>query len=94
MAAPPQTGFGRAQLQTPTAPSPGRMNASTMLLALSLAFAGVAFLPSAAAADVPDSGCLVGDRSCLVGVEWVVCVTEPCDGLTVCLNHGAICRSF
>lgn len=38
--------------------------------------------------------CAVGGRECLVGIEWVVCVTEPCPPLTVCLLEGRICRSF
>lgn len=39
----------------------------------------------------PQLNCLVGDRSCFVGVEWVVCVTEPCDPPAVCVNFGARC---
>ncbi|HWH08811.1 MAG TPA: hypothetical protein VNX21_06390 [Candidatus Thermoplasmatota archaeon] len=61
-----------------------------LLLATSLAFAGLASVPSASAI-----GCVVGSEpsQCLVAVYTVVCVTEPCDGVIVCLAHGKVCSN-
>lgn len=40
-----------------------------------------------------EAGCLVGDdrERCLVSVEWIVCVTEPCDAAIVCVGYGRSC---
>ena len=64
------------------------MKATILVLALALAATSLALVPSAQAADSP---CLVGDTTCFVGIEWYVCVTEPCDAPRVCVNYGAIC---
>lgn len=57
-----------------------------LLLALALATTTVALVPTAEAAP-----CLVGDHRCVVGVEWIVCVTDPCDPAIVCLFSGKYC---
>ena len=62
------------------------MKPAALVLALSLAVVGLAFPPTEAA------NCIVGNsRDCVVSVIWVVCVTEPCDGLVVCAAHGKVC---
>lgn len=43
------------------------------------------------ATDGAAAPCVLGDRTCLVGIEWVVCVTEPCDPATVCVGYGRVC---
>ena len=65
------------------------MKALPLLLALSLASLALA-VPDASAAR-----CVVGDdpAKCLVSVQWIVCVTEPCDGLIVCVGHGLVCTN-
>lgn len=64
------------------------MTTTRLLLALALATSAFATMPAADAADP-----VCDDRSCLVSVEWYVCVTEPCDGLVVCLAHGRVCSN-
>lgn len=65
------------------------MKTLVLLLAASLAFVGLA-LPEASAAR-----CIVGDdpEDCLVSVRFIVCVTEPCDGVIVCVGHGLVCTN-
>lgn len=65
------------------------MKLALALLALSLMTTTVALAPTANATD--DSVCDDGD--CLVSVEWYVCVTEPCDGLVVCLARSLVCTN-
>lgn len=66
-----------------------------VLVALSLlAIAGIALAPTAEARPPADLGdCAVGDNEaeCLVSVHWVVCVTDPCDPMRICLLYGFIC---
>lgn len=65
------------------------MKALHLLLVLSLASVPFALTEASAAR------CVVGDdpAKCLVSVQWVVCVTEPCDGLIVCVGHGLACTN-
>lgn len=60
-----------------------------LVLAASLAAVTVT-LPGASAAE-----CIVGDneQKCVVSVTMVVCVTEPCDGIIVCVGHGLACSN-
>lgn len=62
------------------------MKLALALVAFSLLTASLAGLPIASAGEP-----VCDDRDCLVSVEWRVCVTEPCDGLVVCLAHGRVC---
>lgn len=62
---------------------------SALLLALALATTAFALAPTASAAEDP----VCDDRDCLVSIEWYVCVTEPCDGMVICLAHGRICTN-
>lgn len=32
-----------------------------------------------------------GEAECLVSIQWVVCVTAPCDPMKLCLYYGFIC---
>lgn len=59
-----------------------------ILLASALALS-VAVFPTAAALDEP----VCNDRDCLVSIETYVCVTEPCDGLVVCVARGTVCTN-
>jgi hypothetical protein len=62
-----------------------------VLLSLGLAAAGlVAMTPSASAAGP----CIAGAPDCAVYVETRVCVTSPCNWLTVCVGFGLYCQDF
>ena len=70
------------------------MMARAFLVLTLLALAGLAVAAPSAAARPPVVGdCAVGDDAdaCLVSVHWVVCVTEPCDALRVCIAYGFLC---
>lgn len=80
------------------------MRATTLLLTLSLVASLLALAPAAAAYDFPDERCLregppcgvdgpclVGEPECVAHVQVRVCVTEPCEWLTVCVLHGQLC---
>lgn len=66
------------------------MKALPLLLALSLATVSAALLPEASAAQ-----CVYGDdpERCIVSVRFIVCVTEPCDGMIVCLAYEKVCTN-
>lgn len=65
------------------------MKLGSVVLALALATTSLALIPSANAANEP----VCDDRNCLVSIETYVCVTEPCDGMVICLAHGRICTN-
>ena len=66
------------------------MKVLPLLLALSLATVGLAALPGASAAR-----CVYGDdpEACLVSVQFIVCVTDPCDGVIVCVARATVCSN-
>lgn len=66
------------------------MMARAILVACLVALIGVSAAPTAAASDPP---CVVGTNAptCVVSVEMVVCVTDPCDPTMVCVAYGRVC---
>jgi hypothetical protein len=66
------------------------MMARAVLLASLFALLGLAAVPTASAAEAP---CVVGasEPNCLVSVQMVVCVTDPCDTMDVCVAYGRVC---
>lgn len=66
------------------------MMARAVLLASLFALLGLAAAPTASAAADP---CVVGsqEETCAVSVYWVVCVTDPCDPMKVCVGYGRVC---
>jgi hypothetical protein len=66
------------------------MTARAVLLASLFALLGLAAVPTAAATEEP---CVVGASQphCLVSVQMVVCVTDPCDTMDVCVAYGRLC---
>lgn len=60
---------------------------------LALILAALAFVPAAEAAETSSGPCLTGAMDCLVYVHWVVCVTEPCDPMMVCVGFGLVCTN-
>lgn len=65
------------------------MMARAVLLACLVTLLGVSAIPTASAAEP----CIVGTNAptCVVSVEMVVCVTEPCDPTLVCVGYGLVC---
>ncbi|HUR25109.1 MAG TPA: hypothetical protein VM327_03730 [Candidatus Thermoplasmatota archaeon] len=65
------------------------MSRVVLLALLSSVLIGVAAAPTAAAAPP----CVVGSsmQSCAVGIQTVVCVTDPCDTMDVCVAYGRVC---
>ncbi|MEA3165757.1 MAG: hypothetical protein QOJ26_623 [Thermoplasmata archaeon] len=65
------------------------MARAVLLLSLVALIGFTAAAPTAAAAPP----CVVGSnmQSCAVGIQTVVCVTDPCDTMDVCLAYGAVC---
>ena len=68
------------------------MMARVLLLTLSLVLL-LAAAPTAEARPPVVQDCVVGsnESSCLVSVYWVVCVTEPCDPMRICVGYGLVC---
>lgn len=67
------------------------MMARAILLASLVTLVGFSVAaPTAAAAEPP---CVVGSSQteCLVSVQMVVCVTDPCDTMDVCVAYGRVC---
>ena len=67
------------------------MMARAILFASILTLVGFSVAaPTAAAADDP---CVVGSSQsqCAVSVQMVVCVTDPCDTMDVCVAYGRVC---
>ena len=61
------------------------------ILVLAVCLASLAVVPAPAANA---TGCIYGHtRDCFVSVETVYCFTEPCDGIIVCVDHGAVCSN-
>lgn len=69
------------------------MMARAVLVALSLALLAIAAAPTAEARPPVVQDCVVGSSQpeCLVSVQMVVCVTDPCDTMTVCAGYGRVC---
>jgi hypothetical protein len=70
------------------------MMARAVLLALLVSLIGLAVaVPSAAARPPVVQDCVVGssEPDCLVSIQMVVCVTDPCDTMDVCLLYGFVC---
>lgn len=69
-----------------------RMRTLPLLVALSLCALTLTF----AAAPAQAIGCVVGEdtQKCIVGYETRVCVTYPCNFLTVCADHGLVCADL
>jgi hypothetical protein len=86
----------RADRSTPHAndygrrPDPLAMMARGVLLAFLVALIGLSAAPTATAAEPP---CVVGSSQteCAVSVQMVVCVTDPCDTMDVCVAYGRVC---
>lgn len=72
-------------------PGAAAMMARAVLVVSLFALIGLAAAPTASAADDP---CVVGSNAerCAVSVYWVVCVTEPCDPMKVCVGYGRVCN--
>lgn len=68
------------------------MMARAILFASLVALLGFSIAaPTAAAQETP---CVVGSSSqteCAVSVQMVVCVTDPCDTMDVCVAYGRVC---
>lgn len=66
------------------------MMARAILLASLVTLVGFSVAAPTAAAAPP---CVVGssEPNCLVSVQMVVCVTDPCDTMDVCVAYGRVC---
>lgn len=62
------------------------MNALRLCLALALVTSTLALAPTANAIEP-----FCNDRTCLVSISYVVCVTEPCDGMVICVKGETFC---
>jgi hypothetical protein len=69
------------------------MMARAILLASIAALIAFSLAPSAEARPPVVGECVVGSSQseCLVSVQMVVCVTDPCDTMDVCVAYGAVC---
>ena len=75
-----------------TTPVSFLMMARAVLLTLSFILL-LAAVPTAEARPPVTADCVVGssEPGCLVSVQMVVCVTDPCDTMDVCVLYGFYC---